>query len=219
MAKKKSVTKQNIVSYYMDYVLEHGEEPKSVYAFAKANNFDEEKFYKQFGSFKAVQNYVFQAFYDNTVNALHKSEDYLQFDARNKLLSFYFTFFENLTANRSYVLYALNKHKNKMKGLDVLSNLKKSFTSYIDQLDIETLDIKEERIDKFQKRALRESAWIQLLLTMKFWMDDSSAGFEKTDIYIEKSVNTSFDVLNIAPVKSLIDFGKFIFKERVHTKL
>ncbi|MEM6517296.1 MAG: TetR/AcrR family transcriptional regulator, partial [Bacteroidota bacterium] len=56
---------------------------------------------------------------------------------------------------------------------------------------------------------------LQLLLTMKFWLDDQSANFEKTDIFIEKSVNTSFDVLNIAPVRSLIDFGKFVFKERV----
>ena len=219
MAKKKTVTKKNIIKYYMDYVLEHGHEPNSVYAFAKANNFDEQLFYQHFGSFKAVETYIFKAFYDNTVNALNTSEDYLKFDARNKLLSFYFTFFENLTANRSYVLFALDRHKSKLKGLSVLSELKKSFTDYIDHLDIETLDIQEERIDKFQKRAMKESAWLQLLLTMKFWMDDNSAGFEKTDIYIEKSVNTSFDVLNIAPVKSLIDFGKFIFKERIHSKI
>ena len=87
---------------------------------------------------------------------------------------------------------------------------------FIDSLDIETLDIQEERIDKFQRRAMQESGWIQLLLTMKFWMDDTSASFEKTDIFIEKSVNTSFDVLNIAPLKSVIDLGKFLFKEKMH---
>ena len=46
-------------------------------------------------------------------------------------------------------------------------------------------------------------------------MDDTSTSFEKTDIFIEKAVNTSFDILNITPLKSLIDFGKFIFKEKV----
>lgn len=200
----------------MDYVLEHGEQPKSVYIFSKANNFEESKFYEFFASFETVEKQVFRAFLDNTLGVLHKSEDYQTFDARNKLLSFYFTFFENLTANRSYVIYALDKHKNSMKGLAALSELKKGFTSYIDNLDIETLDIKEERIDKLQRRALRESAWFQLLLTMKFWMDDTSSSFEKTDIFIEKSVNTSFDVLNIAPLRSIIDFGKFIFKEKMH---
>jgi hypothetical protein len=121
-----------------------------------------------------------------------------------------------LTANRSYVLYALQQHKNGLKGLTMLSGLKTSFTSYIEKLDIETLDIKQEQVDKFQRRALQESAWLQLLLTIKFWMDDTSASFEKTDIFIEKSVNTSFDVLNIAPLKSVLDLGKFIFKEKMH---
>ena len=216
MAKKKSITSNDILSFYMDYVLEHNAQPNSVYSFAKSNNFEEAKFYEFFGSFDAVEKYVFKAFYDNTVAALHKSDDYQSFDARNKLLSFYFTFFENLTANRSYVIYALHKHKNNMKSLALLTELKKSFVHYINDLDIETLDIKQEQIDKIQRRALQESGWLQLLLTMKFWMDDTSPSFEKTDIYIEKSVNTSFDVLNIAPLKSIIDFGKFIFKEKIH---
>lgn len=216
MAKKKNISAQDLISFYMDYVLEHGSQPKSVYIFAKTNNFDESNFYEHFGTFEAIEKHVFRAFFDNTVMVLQQSNDYQLFDARNKLLSFYFTFFENLTANRSYVMFALQQHKNSMKGLAALSELKKGFTNYIDELDIETLDIKVERIDKFQQRALQESAWLQLLLTMKFWMDDNSASFVKTDIFIEKSVNTSFDVLNIAPLKSVIDLGKFIFKEKIH---
>lgn len=216
MAKKKTITEMDIITFYMDYVLEHNEQPKSVYSFAKANNFEESKFYDYFGSFEAVEKHVFKAFFDNTLKALRKSEDYPSFDARNKLLSFYFTFFENLTANRSYVVYAIHQHKNKMKSLSALTELKKSFTSYVDNLDIETLEVKQEQIDKTSRRALQETAWLQLLLTLKFWMDDTSASFEKTDIYIEKSVNTSFDVLNITPIKSMIDFGKFIFREKIH---
>tara|TARA_R110000868_G_scaffold32516_4_gene118227 strand:- start:12064 stop:12720 length:657 start_codon:yes stop_codon:yes gene_type:complete len=217
MAKKKTISENDIISSYMDFVLEHNENPKSVYAFAKANNFEESKFYQFFGSFEAIEKHVFKAFFDNTLSVMEKSDDYKSFDARNKLLSFYFTFFENLTANRSYVVYALDRHKNSLKSLTILSELKKSFTDYIEDLDIKTLEIKQEQIDKIQRRALQESAWLQLLLTMKFWIDDTSPSFEKTDIFIEKSVNTSFDILNIAPLKSVIDFGKFIFKEKMHT--
>ena len=216
MAKKKIITSNDIISFYMDYVLEHNENPKSVYAFVKANNFEEAKFYEYFGSFEAVEKFIFKAFFDNTLSTLNATEEYLSFDSRNKLLGFYFTLFENLTANRSYVVYALHKHKNSMKGLTMLSEFKKSFTNYIEGLGIETIDIKQNEIEKIQNKAIEESAWIQLLLTLKFWLDDTSASFEKTDIFIEKSVNTSFDVLNIAPLKSLIDFGKFIFKEKIH---
>lgn len=216
MAKKKTISENDIMTFYMDYVLEHDSNPKSVYSFAKANNFEEALFYAHFGSFEAIEKHIFNAFFVNAIDILEKNEDYQNFDARNKLLSFYFTFFEILTANRSYVVYALESNKKNLKALMKLSELKKEFTKYIDNLDIETIDIKQATIDKIQKKAIQESAWAQLLITMKFWLDDTSASFEKTDIFIEKAVNTSFDILNIAPLKSVIDFGKFIFKEKMH---
>jgi len=215
MAKKKNISNQDIISMYMDYVLEHNRTPHTIYAFAKANNFDEQKFYEHFGSFDAVEEHVFKAFFDNSLLMLEKNEEYQGFDSRNKLLSLYFTFFENLTANRSYVLYALKDYKSNMKRTKVLSKLKNAFTNYIEHLGIDLIDLKQDQLNKIQTRGLKETSWLQLLLTMKFWMDDTSPNFEKTDIYIEKSVNTSFDVLDIAPVRSLIDFGKFIFKEKV----
>ena len=215
MAKKKNITNSDIITFYMDYVLEHNHQPKTVYAFAKAYNFEEQKFYDHFGSFEAVEKKVFTAFFHNTVTILEKSEDYQSYDARNKLLSFYFTFFENLTANRSYVKYALEHNKNSLKSLSLLKDFKQVFTNYIAHLGIDLIDVKQEQIDRVQQRGLKETAWLQLLLTMKFWIDDTSPAFDKTDIFIEKSVNTSFDVLNVAPVRSLINFGKFIFKEKI----
>lgn len=215
MVKKKSISQTDIIRFYMDYVLMHDHKPKSVYAFAKDNNFDESKFYEFFSSFEALEQSIFKVFFVNTYNALEKSEDYQNFDPQNKLLSFYFTFFENLTANRSYVVHALKGNKNDMKSLRVLSQLKKSFNNYIEHLGINLIDVQQDQLQKIQTRGLTESAWFQLLVTMKFWLDDTSTSFEKTDIFIEKSVRASFDLINIAPLKSIIDFGKFLFKEKM----
>jgi translation initiation factor IF-3 len=52
-----------------------------------------------------------------------------------------------------------------------------------------------------------------LLVLMKFWMEDKSTGFEKTDIFIEKAVKATFDLIENTPVQSLIDLGKFLYKE------
>ena len=76
------------------------------------------------------------------------------------------------------------------------------------------MDIPNPHLDRIKDRTIREGAWTQLLMTMQFWVKDTSAGFEKTDIFIEKSVKASFDLLDITPVKSLIDLGKFIYKEK-----
>lgn len=216
MAKKKNITKNDIITWYMEYVLEHAKQPNSVLSFAKTNNFEEALFYQHFGSFDAIESGIFKAFFDNTYNVLEKSEEYESFDSKNKLLTFYFTFFENLTANRSYVVYALDKKKNQLKSFKALYELKKAFTSYIEDLDIESIDFKEKNLDKLQSKGIQETAWVQLLVTLKFWLEDTSSSFEKTDIFIEKSIKASFDLIDTAPLKSLIDFGKFIFKERFH---
>jgi hypothetical protein len=216
MPKKKEINALELISLYMTYILEHNSKPSSVYAFAKQNKFEEAIFYKFFGSFEAVEKSIFNAFFENTIAALAKSNDYETFDARNKLLSFYYTFFENLTANRSYVVATLNSKKLDLKKLEALSSLKTSFTNYIDALEIETIDLKQKNIVQIQQKSIKETAWLQLLITIKFWLDDSSANFEKTDIFIEKSVNTSFDLIDSTPLKSIIDFGKFLYKEKMN---
>ena len=193
MAKKKTITRSDLISMYMESLLEHNAPPKSIYSFAKSNNFDEALFYEHFGNFEALEQAIFIAFFDNTLIVLSKSADYESFDSRNKLISFYYTFFEILTANRSYVVYALQNEKNHLKKLRALFKLKQSFTQYIESLNIPLLDIKQEAIEKVQNKTLQESAWMQLLVTIKFWLEDTSSSFEKTDIFIEKSVNTSFE--------------------------
>jgi hypothetical protein len=39
MAKKKNITKENVIGFYMDYFLEHNKKPGSVYQFAKVEQF------------------------------------------------------------------------------------------------------------------------------------------------------------------------------------
>jgi hypothetical protein len=76
--------------------------------------------------------------------------------------------------------------------------------------------LQQEQLGKIQDKTMQESSWIQLILTMKFWLDDTSPSFEKTDIFIEKSINSRFDLLDTKPLKSLLDFGKFILKEKIN---
>lgn len=199
----------------MEFVLENNHDPKSVFSFAKENNFEEADFYKSYGSFEAIEQSIFSEFFNHTIKVLAKSEEYPEYDARNKLLSFYFTFFEILTANRSYVVYALKDTKD-FKNLKSLKHLRKDYKTFINNIGIEKIDLKQEQLEKIQDKTLQESSWIHLIITMKFWLDDTSTSFEKTDIFIEKSINARFDLMDIKPLKSIIDFGKFILKEKVN---
>jgi hypothetical protein len=214
MARKKNITKDNLISWYMEFVLENNHDPKSVFSFAKENNFEEADFYKFYSSFKAIEQSIFSEFFNNTMKVLAKSEDYPDYDARNKLLSFYFTFFEILTANRSYVVYALKDNRD-LKNMKLLKHLGQDFKTFISNIGIERIDLKQERLEKIQDKTIQESSWLNLMITMKFWLEDTSTSFEKTDVFIEKSINARFDLMDIKPLKSIIDFGKFILKEKV----
>ena len=74
------------------------------------------------------------------------------------------------------------------------------------------MSLKTKNLDDVKDRVVNESYWIQMLVTLKFWLDDESKDFEKTDLFIEKSIAASFELTSTTPLKSVIDFGKFIFK-------
>ncbi|MGB5358393.1 TetR family transcriptional regulator C-terminal domain-containing protein [Eudoraea sp.] len=213
-AKVKSPSKANIISYYMNYVLEHEAVPKSVFKFCKENKIKEEEFYKNFGSVKGIQKAIWDIFFENTMGLLSKNKEYQEFSSKDKMLTFFFTFFEMLKLNRSYVLFALNEDKNPLKSIEQLKGLRNGIRNFTKELIEEDNSVKTSKISKHQPGLFSEGAWVQFLFLLKFWMDDTSADFEKTDIAIEKSIKTIFDVFDNTPLDSIIDFGKFIYKEK-----
>lgn len=214
MAKKKNITLEKLIEWYMNTVLVSGR-PQSVFAFAQNNNFEEADFYKSFSSFESLEKAIFQVFAKETIHMLHKTEAYKTYSSKEKLLSFYFTFFELLTANRSYVLLQLKSHKMDFNKLMVLKGLREEFIAFIENVSLEKIDFKNERINKIQDKTIAESYWFQLLMILKFWLEDESSNFEKTDVFIEKTIKASFDIQQIAPIKSVVDLAKFLWKEKM----
>ena len=213
--KTKKVTEDVIIAMYMDYVLEHEIVPKSVYKFCKVNDIDESMFYQYFGSVAGIQKAIWNAFYSNTEALITKNKDYDSFSNKDKMLTFFFSFFELLTLNRSYVLFAMNTESNLMKNMEQLKGLRKHVKSFASELIEDGNATKNLKITKHNPRLFSEGAWVQLLFILKFWMDDDSPGFEKTDVAIEKSIHTAFDVFDNTPLDNIIDFGKFLFKEKL----
>lgn len=213
MAKKKNITQEKIVEWYMNTVLVSGK-PTSVYSFAQDCNFEETEFYKYFSSFESLEKAIFGIFAKETLHLLHKTQAYKEYSSKDKLLSFYYTFFELLTANRSYVLLQLKSVNKDFSQLSVLKELRKEFIDFVNNISLEKIDFKNEKINKIQDKTIAETYWIQLLMILRFWISDESSNFEKTDVFIEKSIKASFDIQQIAPVKSVIDLAKFLWKEK-----
>jgi hypothetical protein len=202
----------------MDLVSENKMKPNDVEDFCEQVNLDEDNFYEHFKSLKKVEKTIFNELFKNSLEVLNESEEFISFDGKNKLLSLYFTFFENLNLNREYVEVVLKGCKNQLKSYKTLSSLKNSFIAFVDSLSLSESILPIDGLEKIQAGFINHSAWAQLLMTIKFWLDDTSESFEKTDIFIEKSINTSFELIENKFLKNAFDFGKFVYKEKFQKK-
>lgn len=212
---KKKITDDQIIAMYMDYVLEHEVVPKSIYKFCKMNEIEEADFYKYFGSIAGIQKAIWSKFFTNTLSLMLKNKEYDEFSNKEKMLTFFYTFFEMLTLNRSYVLFALNQEQGMMKNLTQLKGLRRHLKAFASDLIEDGNVDKSFKITKHNPRLFSEGAWLEFMFVLKFWMDDDSASFEKTDMVIEKSITTIFDVFDNTPLDNIIDLGKFLFKEKM----
>ena len=218
MKKGNNISKTDILSLYMDFVTENQTKPIDITDFCQRVNLEETDFYSHFKSLKKVEKDIFKAFLTNSLEVLSESEEFTSFDKKNKLISLYFTFFENLTLNRAYILVVLKGCKNQFKSLDTFSSLKKNFILFVGNLDLSESILPIDGLEKIQKKLINESAWIQLFLTIQFWLEDTSESFEKTDILIEKSINTSFELIENKFLKNAFDLGKFVYTEKIQKK-
>lgn len=219
MSAKKSSPKtdrEKLFAAYMTYVLENEKFPVNVYKFCKENEMEETEFYNHFGSLDGLKKGIWNAFFEQTIGLIEKDKQYESYGNREKMLSFYFTFFELLNLNRSYILFSLNQGEGPLKQMGQLTGLRARLMDFAKDLIEEANAHKSLKITKHNPRVFAEGAWVQLVFLLRFWLQDDSAGFEKTDMAIEKSVNTIFDVFDNTPLDRVVDFGKFLYKEHLN---
>lgn len=213
--KNKTINSEKILSDYGNYLLTHGERPKNIFVFAKENHFDEKEFYQFFSSFEHLEKEILKHFFQKSLELSLEIEGYEDMSAKERLLNLYFIFFENLTMNRSLVLMILGK-KN-LSTLQKLHELKSEHQKFIKTLDFNDLEILEkakDSIKNFNEKSREEALWLHFLSIIEFWQKDESPSFEKTDLFIEKTIDTGFEFLNNEPLKKIIDLGKFLWKEK-----
>ena len=213
--KNKTINSEKVLSDYGNYLLTHGERPKNIFVFAKENHFDEKEFYQFFSSFEHLEKEILKHFFQKSLELSLEIEGYEDMSTKERLLNLYFIFFENLTMNRSLVLMILEK-KN-LSTLQKLHELKSEHQKFIKTLDFNDLEILEkakDSIKNFNEKSREEALWLHFLSIIEFWQKDESPSFEKTDLFIEKTIDTGFEFLNNEPLKKIIDLGKFLWKEK-----
>jgi glutamine synthetase adenylyltransferase len=118
--------------------------------------------------------------------------------------------FELMKSNRSYVLWSLGEKD--LKKLREFKDLREHLRIFIKRA-METQN--EDNMQMLRSNSIAELFWIQFLSILKYWTQDRSPAFEKTDVLIEKSSAVFNDLTQANPLNHLVDLGKFIGKEFV----
>jgi hypothetical protein len=213
-------TAEQIKTGYIDYVLTHGEKPKSIYSFVKHINLTEAEFYDFFASFDAIEKASWLELVIETIDTIRQQEVWPEYSSRDKILSFFYSYTEMLKRQRSFVVYTLKHHHSHFSTPECLTSTKAVFENFAEEIISEGLESGELVSRPFFSKRYKDALWTQFLFITRFWINDDSQGFEKTDEAIEKGINVTFDLFERSPIDNLLEYGKFLsrngaFKQRM----
>ncbi|KAB2913100.1 MAG: TetR/AcrR family transcriptional regulator [Bacteroidetes bacterium] len=205
---------QKIIDAYIAYLLENGEQPKSVFTFAKSLDMEESEFYKYFGSFAAIEKHIMGHLFAATKEKLEADEVFKNYGAREKMLALFFSWVENARSYRSYLLHLHQRNKIHTPVPRYLDAIKDDFKAFTQVIIGEGINNNEVADRKYLSDKYADGLWLQFAFIHQFWLKDDSKDFEKTDAVIEKSLHLAFELLGKGVLDAALDFGKFMFQNR-----
>ncbi len=207
--------KNRIVQAYKEYVLLNGTEPPSIFAFCKDLGITEDVFYEHFNHFGQVAASFWSDLFSNVTKEIKSDEAYPDYSVREKLLSFYYAYFEMLKPHRSFALLSFKDSVSLLKReTQHLKEMKKDFKLWATELVNEGMRNGEIAQRPKVTNGYDNILWLQFLFLLNFWRKDESRGFERTDAAVEKSVRFGFDLMEKNALDSAFDFGKFLFQDK-----
>jgi hypothetical protein len=209
---KGKTTSTKVIAAYTEYLLTNGKQPASVYKFCLDLGIKEEEFYNHFGSFDALEKNIWKGFIIKAITSLQSDSSFDEFNAREKMLALYFTLAEILKSNRSFAIQQLSNHRKPELVPTFLKDFKHDFEEFVGSILNDGKSKGEVAERPYLDKRYPQLFWVHMSFFLLFWKNDDSAVFEKTDAFIEKSVNLAFDLIGKGALDSAIDFLKFLYQ-------
>jgi hypothetical protein len=204
-----------IISAYINHCREEGQAPKSLYSFAKSIDLEEKDLYAYFSSFESLENIIWSSKIQKTILNCQADPIYASYSVREKYLSFVFSFFQELLPERSFYVQNWKKVAKPSFGIpEALKAANEMYLNYVQALMDEAIQSQEVKARKYLDKKYADGLWFQFMMIVQFWAKDTSPNFEKTDEFIEKSTQASFELLGVTAFDSLIDLGKFLIQNK-----
>ena len=197
----------------VQYKLRHGRGPSSIGALLADSGLDTSDLATD--SLFALEQAVWEGFFNGTVSILIHDPTYAEYSAREKLLAFYYTWLETLKNHRDYAVLTNRQHCLLLGVVlpSYLDRVRPAFLEYVQSVVGWGLETGEVKGRLLITERYGDGLWYQFLFLYRFWLSDRSEDFQKSDEAVERIVNLSFDLMGENVVDELVGFAGFLVRQ------
>jgi hypothetical protein len=201
---------EKIIEAYKEMVIK-GEPEINPFTLSQKVGLAEKDFFQYFSSVDDIGRKIWANLCDSVMLELNQSELYSSYAARQKILSYFFTFFEIARTERTFITRTIDKDR-------VVGAYAKKFKEIaldIIQEGIATEDIQE----RFYSSYYPDIVWNLHFSLLKFWISDDSENFVETEKAIEVYSKVPLEIMGPNIFDSIFDSIKFSIKQIKLSKL
>ncbi|MEN3041092.1 MAG: hypothetical protein ABDH66_06105 [Bacteroidia bacterium] len=198
---KEAPVETRIVDLYKQLVVEGKIKKMSVFSFCKALDISEAEFYKHFASLDAIGRKIWTTYAEEVISTLKGSETYQSYSSREKILAYFFTFFENAVKDRSFIAQTYT-------NFSLLRGYQRKFRAHMAEVIQEGV-ISEEIMSRHLENLYLDVLWGIHWGLIQFWLNDESEGFEDTEKAIETYLRIPLELMGQNVLDSAYEALKF----------
>lgn len=202
-------TKEKFLVGFRDHVARHGRPPHSVMEICEPLGVAERDFYGEFGSLEALESSFWEDLFTKTLAAAEAGAEWEGFGARQRMLALLFAFLERSLDARTVLLFRF-RDLSPLSNPDWLCGMERRFKEWASELVRQAVE-SGEIAERGRLGGLYPSALYLLMRSViDFNVKDTSARYERSDAFVEKSVNLAFDLMRTQAIDSAFDLLRFL---------
>lgn len=190
-----------IIQAYKEMVIT-GEENINSYTISKSIDISEKDFFEHFSSSEDIGRKIWGNMAEEVIEKLNGSEEFGQYSAREKVLAYYFTYFEVAVEHRTFIEKTACKTTLQRSYRD-------NFKEFIGDIVQEGVAMDEivERLSL--SNYYPDMLWALHLRLLHYWLNDSSEHFVDTERAIEIYTKVPLQLMGHNLFDSVFETAKF----------
>src|SRR5688572_8792828 len=178
---------------YSDFYIKEGRLPRHEAEFTHSAGLDEKDMYGAYSSLSVIDRQLFRNWAEETITACNTDPSFSSYGVREKMLALCFTLLETLKPHRSLIKTIEKKYRGFNNA--AIKGMQQPMQDFFQALVVEGTTNGEIVARPLIGPRYKQVLWTAVVIILKYWLQDESNHFEKSDIAVEKTVHLAMDLM------------------------